>query len=215
MTASTTPPAVPGATSVYVVDDDPDLLESVSWLLDSIGVACTTLDSAIAFLDEYTGDHPALLILDVRMPRMSGTRLQEELNKRFPFVAIIFVSAHGDIKMSVRTMQLGAIDFLEKPYESQQLLEVVQAGIETARERFEEHRERAEIQARLDSLTPREKEILNLVVEGLPSQNIARRLGMSVKTVDVHRARIKQKTDAESINTLVRDVLRYRAVIGD
>ncbi len=101
---------------------------------------------------------------------MSGTRLQEELNKRFPFVAIIFVSAHGDIKMSVRTMQLGAIDFLEKPYESQQLLEVVQAGIETARERFEEHRERAEIQARLDSLTPREKEILNLVVEGCPAR---------------------------------------------
>lgn len=215
MTSPTPAPAGPGAAAVYVVDDDPELLESVSWLLDSIGVACTTLDSAIAFLDVYTGDHPALLILDVRMPRMSGTRLQEELNKRFPYVAIIFVSAHGDIKMSVRTMQLGAIDFLEKPYESQQLLEVVQAGIETARERFQEHRERTMIQSRLDSLTPREKEILHLVVEGLPSQNIARRLGMSVKTVDVHRARIKQKTDAESINTLVRDVLRYRAVIGD
>lgn len=206
--------AGPAEPVVYVVDDDPELLESVSWLLGSIGIDAVTIDSADAFLDSYSGDHPALLILDVRMPRMSGTRLQEILAEEVPHVAIIFVSAHGDIKLSVRTMQRGAIDFLEKPYEPQQMLEVVQSGIGTARERFFDHVQRLEVQRKVDSLTPREREILELVVEGLPSQNIARRLGMSVKTVDVHRARIKQKTDADSINTLVRDVLRYGATVG-
>ncbi|OYO19273.1 MULTISPECIES: response regulator transcription factor [Enemella] len=200
---------------VYVVDDDPELLESASWLLGSTGIEAMTCDSADEFLRTYDGSHPALLVLDVRMPRMSGTRLQEVLNEEIPHVAIIFVSAHGDIKMSVRSMQRGAIDFLEKPYEPQHLLEVVQSGIETARERFEDHLQRHDVQQKVDSLTPRERDILRLVVEGLPSQNIARRLGMSVKTVDVHRARIKQKTDAESINTLVRDVLRYGATIPE
>lgn len=200
-------------TRVYVVDDDQELLESVSWLLDSIGIGAVTFTSADDFLAHYRGDHPACLILDVRMPRMSGTKVQEILVERLPHVAIIFVSAHGDIKMSVRTMQRGAIDFLEKPYEPQHLLDVVQAGIVTAAERWTEHKQRAEVQDKLATLTPREREILSLVIEGLPSQNIARKLGMSVKTVDVHRARIKSKTDAESINTLVRDVLRYGATL--
>ncbi|OYO01353.1 response regulator transcription factor [Enemella evansiae] len=216
MTTSPEPDTVePGTPEpvVYVVDDDPELLESVSWLLESIGIDAVSIDSADAFLSRYSGDHPALVVLDVRMPRISGTRLQEILNEQLPHVAIIFVSAHGDIKMSVRTMQRGAIDFLEKPYEPQQMLEVVQAGIGTARERFLDHAQRRDVQQKVDSLTPREREILCLVVEGLPSQNIARRLGMSVKTVDVHRARIKQKTDADSINTLVRDILRYGAII--
>ncbi len=136
MTTSPEPDTVePGTPEpvVYVVDDDPELLESVSWLLESIGIDAVSIDSADAFLSRYSGDHPALVVLDVRMPRISGTRLQEILNEQLPHVAIIFVSAHGDIKMSVRTMQRGAIDFLEKPYEPQQMLEVVQAGIGTAR----------------------------------------------------------------------------------
>lgn len=209
MEVAVAPPA-----TVYVIDDDPGLVESVTWLLGSIGIEPVVYEAADTFLAEYTGDHPACLVLDVRMPRMSGTRLQEELNVFAPHVAIIFVSAHGDIKMSVRVMQQGAIHFLEKPYEPQQLLDVVQAGILTAQERFAEHTARRDIQSKVDALTPREREILKLVVEGLPSQNIARRLGMSVKTVDVHRARIKSKTDADSINTLVRDVLRYGAEIA-
>lgn len=144
---------------------------------------------------------------------MSGARLQAELNERAPHATIIFVSAHGDIKMSVTAMQEGALHFLEKPYEPQQLLDLVQEGIVVARERFVDHSTRLDVQHRVDSLTPREKEILRLVIEGLPSQNIARRLGMSVKTVDVHRARIKSKTGADSINTLIRDVLRYQATV--
>ena len=194
---------------VYVVDDDPELCESVDWLLASIDIKPTICHSADEFLAVYHGDHPACIILDVRMPQMSGTRLQEKLNDFASHVSIIFVSAHGDIRMSVTTLQAGALDFLEKPYDPQRLLDAVQAGVEKAKSRFHQSDAQKSIQAKVDSLTPREREILALVVEGLPSQNIARRLGMSVKTVDVHRARIKSKTDADSISTLVRDILRY------
>jgi RNA polymerase sigma factor (sigma-70 family) len=195
--------------AVYVVDDDPELCESVDWLLASIGIKPIICHSADRFLELYHGDHPACIVLDVRMPKISGTRLQEKLNEFAPHVAIIFVSAHGDIRMSVSTLQAGALDFLEKPYDPQRLLDAVQAGVEAAKVRFEQSDARQSIQTKVNSLTPREREILALVVEGLPSQNIARKLGMSVKTVDVHRARIKSKTDADSIGTLVRDILRY------
>ncbi|MFW0794847.1 response regulator [Gordonia sp. CPCC 205515] len=200
----TAPPA-----TVYVVDDDPELCESVDWLLGSIGIKPEICHSADEFLTAYDGSHPACIVLDVRMPQMSGTRLQERINEFAPHVAIIFVSAHGDIRMSVSTLQAGALDFLEKPYDPQRLLDTVQAGMEKATERFRAYQLKQTIQAKVSLLTPREREILALVVEGLPSQNIARKLGMSVKTVDVHRARIKSKTDADSISTLVRDVLRF------
>ncbi|WP_238422996.1 response regulator transcription factor [Gordonia sp. 'Campus'] len=195
--------------TVYVVDDDPELCESVDWLLGSIGISPRICHSADEFLSVYSGDEPACIVLDVRMPRMSGPRLQEKLNEFAPHVAIIFVSAHGDIRMSVSTLQAGAMDFLEKPYDPQRLLDAVQAGMEKAVERFRTHDSRRSVEAKVALLTPREREILALVVEGLPSQNIARRLDMSVKTVDVHRARIKSKTDADSISTLVRDILRF------
>lgn len=203
-----TPPA-----HVYVVDDDPELCESVDWLLGSIGIKPTICHSADQFLAVYDGGHAACVILDVRMPVMSGPRLQEKLNALAPHVAIVFVSAHGDIRLSVSTLQAGAMDFLEKPYDPQRLLEAVQKGVETAATRFAAYQQRQAIQQRVSSLTSREREILALVVEGLPSQNIARRLGMSVKTVDVHRARIKSKSDADSISTLVRDILRFDVTV--
>ncbi|WP_229704830.1 response regulator transcription factor [Williamsia phyllosphaerae] len=201
--------SAPQPATVYVVDDDPELCESVDWLLGSIGMSPTICHSADEFLSVYNGEHPACIVLDVRMPQMSGTRLQEKLNEFAPHVTIIFVSAHGDIRMSVSTLQAGALDFLEKPYAPQRLLEAVQRGVDLAGERFSAHTARATIASKVSLLTPRERQILSLVVEGLPSQNIARKLGMSVKTVDVHRARIKAKTDADSISTLVRDVLRF------
>lgn len=198
---------------VYVIDDDAAVCESVSWLLVSIGITPEVFHRADVFLEAYDGSHPACLVLDMRMPRMSGSQLQAELNLRAPHAVVIFVSAHGDIKMSVSAMQEGALHFLEKPYEPQQLLDLVQEGVVVAKERFLEHQVRQDVQDRVDSLTAREKEILRLVIEGLPSQNIARKLGMSVKTVDVHRTRIKSKTAAGSINTLTRDILRYDATV--
>ena len=195
--------------TVYVVDDDPALCDSVDWILESIGIRPVICHSADVFLDAYDGTHPACIVLDVRMPGMSGTRLQERINEFAPHVVIIFVSAHGDIRMSVSTLQKGAMDFLEKPYDPQRLLDAVQSGVERARTRFAEHAARVALREKLQGLTPRERQILALVVEGLPSQNIARKLGMSVKTVDVHRARIKSKTDSDSIGTFVRGLRRY------
>ncbi|MGA4692153.1 response regulator transcription factor [Rhodococcus sp. AB351] len=195
--------------TVYVVDDDRALCDSVDWILESIGIRPVICHSADVFLDAYDGTHPACIVLDVRMPGMSGTRLQERINEFAPHLVIIFVSAHGDIRMSVSTLQKGAMDFLEKPYDPQRLLDAVQSGVERARTRFAEHAARVALREKLQGLTPRERQILALVVEGLPSQNIARKLGMSVKTVDVHRARIKSKTDSDSIGTFVRDLLRY------
>jgi len=199
---------VPTAT-VYVVDDDPALCDSVDWILESIGIRPVICHSADAFLEVYDGTHPACIVLDVRMPGMSGTRLQERINEFAPHVVIIFVSAHGDIRMSVSTLQKGAMDFLEKPYDPQRLLDAVQSGADRAGTRFAEHASRVALREKIQGLTPRERQILALVVEGLPSQNIARKLGMSVKTVDVHRARIKSKTESDSIGTFVRDLLRY------
>lgn len=196
-------------TRVYVIDDDPELCESVGWLLDSATISCTICNSADQFLSQFDPDSPACLVLDVRMPRMSGTRLQERLNEIAPHVAIIFVSAHGDINMSVSTMKAGAQDFLEKPYDPQRLIDAVQLGVENAAQRYLIHFQARQLSEKVDLLTLREREVLVLVVEGLPSQTIARRLGMSVKTVDVHRTRIKTKTEADSVGTLVRDIVRY------
>lgn len=200
-------------TRVYVIDDDPELCESVDWLLDSAAISCTICHSADEFLERFDPDAPACLVLDVRMPRMSGTRLQERLNEIAPHVAIIFVSAHGDINMSVSTMKAGAQDFLEKPYDPQRLIDAVQLGVDNAAERYRTYAQARELSEKISLLTPREREVLVLVIEGLPSQTIARRLGMSVKTVDVHRTRIKTKTDADSIGTLVRDLLRYDVTV--
>lgn len=195
--------------AVYIVDDDPELCESVEWLLESAAISSIVCHSADAFLAQFDSNRPACLILDVRMPQMSGTRLQEKLNELAPHVCVIFVSAHGDIDMSVSTIKAGAQDFLEKPYDPQRLIDAVQVGVDRARERFKTYTKATSLKGKIQQLTRREFDVLKLVIEGLPSQNIGRQLGMSVKTVDVHRTRIRTKTDADSIGTLVRDILRY------
>ncbi|MGP9723910.1 response regulator transcription factor [Corynebacterium sp. AOP40-9SA-29] len=194
---------------VYIVDDDPDLCDSVAWLLDSACIESVVCHSAAEFLGRFDRTRPACMVLDVRMPEMSGPRLQEKLTDMAPYVSIIFVSAHGDIRMSVDTIKAGAQDFLEKPYDPQKLLDAVQLGVENAQGNFEHYRRKADVARKVEMLTPREREVIAMVVEGLPSKSIGRRLGMSVKTVDVHRTRIKTKTGAESIGTFVRDILRY------
>ena len=194
---------------VYIVDDDPELCDSVDWLLGSAGIDSVVCHSAQEFLQAFVPERPACLVLDVRMPVMSGPRLQDRLNEIAPHTVIIFVSAHGDIRMSVDTMKAGAQDFLEKPYDPQKLLDAVQLGIESAAQRFLDYSMAEEVAHKITLLTPREREVLALVVEGLSSQTIGRRLGMSVKTVDVHRTRIKSKTGSDSVGTFVRDILRY------
>ncbi|WP_311215391.1 MULTISPECIES: response regulator [unclassified Arthrobacter] len=198
---------------VYIVDDDQELCTSLAWLLDSVNIKSRIFNDVASFLAEYDATLPACLILDVRMPRTGGFQLQETLNQMSSPIPIIFVSAHGDIRMSVKALRQGATNFLEKPYDPQHMLDVVQETLELAQGRFEEHRGRKGIEQRIAGLTPREREILALVIDGLPSQNIARKLGTSVKTVDVHRTRIKAKTGADSIATLVRDILQHDITI--
>ncbi|QCO97948.1 response regulator transcription factor [Arthrobacter sp. 24S4-2] len=198
---------------VYIVDDDQELCASLSWLLESVNIKSRIYNDVATFLAEYDPELPACLVLDVRMPRTGGFQLQETLNQLSSPIPIIFVSAHGDIRMSVKALRQGAMNFLEKPYDPQHMLDVVQETLELAQERFEADRGRREIKKRIASLTPREREILALVIDGLPSQNIARKLGTSVKTIDVHRTRIKAKTGADSIATLVRDILQHQVPV--
>ncbi|MGW4912561.1 response regulator transcription factor [Streptomyces sp. NPDC004270] len=196
---------------VYIVDDDEELSESLAWLLESVGIRSERFRDARTFLRSYDRTRPACLVLDVRMPELSGFGVQDLLNETGSPLPVVFVSAHGDIRMSVRAMQNGAVDFLEKPYDPQHLLDVVQNAQRTARERFAHEAQQSRLRAKLDTLTGREREVLALSVEGASNKQIAGRLGISAKTVDVHRARIREKTGAESVPALVLDVLRLDA----
>ncbi|WP_443228246.1 response regulator transcription factor [Streptomyces sp. 2A115] len=193
---------------VYIVDDDQELCRSLAWLLESVKIRSLCFTDVRTFLDSYDHGQPACMVLDVRMPQVGGFQLQEILNRAGSAIPVIFVSAHGDIRMSVRALQNGAVDFLEKPYDPQHMLDVVQQALRTAQDRFARAARQQALQTRLGSLSPREREILRLVIDGIPSKNIATRLGISTKTVDVHRTHIREKTRAESMATLVRDVLQ-------
>ncbi|GAA3838923.1 response regulator transcription factor [Streptomyces phyllanthi] len=194
---------------VYIIDDDRELCTSLAWLLESVRIQSVCFTDVGSFLESYDPDRPACMVLDVRMPEVGGFQLQEILNRAGSAIPVVFVSAHGDIRMSVRALQNGAVDFLEKPYDPQHMVEVVQQALRTAQERFTQASRKRVLLARLSQLSPRELEILRMVIDGVPSKNIATRLGISVKTVDVHRTRIREKADAESMATLVRDVLQH------
>jgi FixJ family two-component response regulator len=198
---------------VHIVDDDEDVRQSLVFLFESVGVRAIAYPDASAYLTELDPDEPAVVIVDVRMPGLSGFQLQEKLIQLDYPAPLVFCSAHGDIPMSVRAVTQGAVDFLEKPYQPQAVLEVVQAQLPEACRRFADHARRRNVLRRLETLTQREREVLRLVIDGLPSQIVARKLGTSVKTIDVHRARIKAKTDSDSLGTLVRDILFYRVTV--
>ncbi|MFL9886335.1 response regulator [Paraburkholderia agricolaris] len=192
---------------VYIVDDDNGMRTSLAWLLESVGVKSAGFANASEFLSAFDPGVPACLVLDVRMPQQSGFDVQAELNRQGATLPIIFVSGHGDIPMSVRALQNGAIDFVEKPYNSQQMLDRVQRALKLAESRHAADQKQRELRKRLESLTAREKEVLRGVIDGKGSKRIASDLSISVKTVDVHRASIKDKLGAASIAMLVRDVM--------
>ncbi|MFF3492007.1 response regulator transcription factor [Streptomyces sp. NPDC002795] len=198
----------PAADLVYVLDDDEQLCLSLAWLLESVHIRTEWFTDADAFLDAFDPDRPACLVLDVRMPGIGGFRVQELLNARGAALPIVFVSAHGDIPMSVRALQAGAVDFLEKPYDPQRLLDILQNALRVAGERYALRAEQRSLSERITHLSPREREILRQVVEGVPSKVIARQLGISLKTVDAHRARIREKTDADTLGALIGDMMR-------
>ncbi|CAE6715698.1 Response regulator protein TodT [Paraburkholderia domus] len=192
---------------VYIVDDDNGMRTSLAWLLESVSVKSAGFANASEFLNAFDPGVPACLVLDVRMPEQSGFDVQAELNRQGATLPIIFVSGHGDIPMSVRALQNGAIDFVEKPYNSQQMLDRVQRALKLAAQRHAANQKQRDLKKRLESLTAREKEVLRGVIDGNGSKRIASDLSISVKTVDVHRASIKDKLGAASIAMLVRDVM--------
>lgn len=192
---------------VYIVDDDKDLRTSLAWLLESVSIQAQCFAGAEEFLAHYDPNLAACLVLDVRMPETSGFQLQAMLNERGAALPIIFVSAHGDIPMSVQAMKNGALDFVEKPYNPQQMLERIQAAMKAAVQVQAGAEQKRQLQQRLDLLTGREREVLGMVIDGKASKVIARELNISVKTVDVHRTKIKEKMGVSSIALLVREVL--------
>ena len=192
---------------VFVVDDDEAVRNSLRLLLKSVGLAAAALPTAQEFLTTYRPDQPGCLILDVRMPGMSGIELQQQLNLRGAVIPVIFISGHGDIPMAVEAMQQGAFDFLQKPFRDQDLIDRIQRALAKDQTYRAELKERARIHERLASLTPREREVLTLVTRGKPNKVMAGDLGVSQRTVEIHRARVMEKMGAASLAQLVRMVM--------
>jgi FixJ family two-component response regulator len=195
------------APTVFIVDDDDAVRGALRLLLKSVGLAATTLSSAQDFLATYDPQQPGCLILDVRMPGMSGLELQQQLNLRGAIIPVIFITGHGDIPMAVDAMQQGAFDFLQKPFRDQDLIDRIQRALAKDQTGRAELRERARIKQRLETLTAREREVLELVTSGKPNKIMAADLGVSQRTVEIHRARVMEKMGASSLAQLVRMVL--------
>jgi FixJ family two-component response regulator len=189
---------------VYVVDDDESVRTSLARLLESNGLQCEAFPSADEFLSCTHGSGPACLVLDLCLPGLDGLALQEEMRARKLAIPIVFITGHGDIPTSVRAMKAGAVDFLSKPFGENSLLDAVNVAIARDRQESERRRDAAEIEARIGALTPRESEVMRLVIQGKLNKQIADELGTSIKTVKVHRGRVMRKMQATSVAELVR-----------
>jgi two-component system response regulator FixJ len=194
--------------TVFVVDDDEAVRQAMVLLLDSVGLKVETYASAEGFLEGYQASRPGCLVLDVRMPGTSGLVLQEMLAARGIDIPIIFITGHGDVPTSVRAMKAHALDYLEKPFNDQDLLDRINEAIERDATTRGDRAETAEIAARIGSLTRREREIMQLLVDGKSSKAMAMELNISEKTVQVHRARVMEKMQATSVAALVRMALK-------
>jgi FixJ family two-component response regulator len=189
---------------VFVVDDDESVRDAVKRLIGSVGLRVETFGSTREFLDGKRPQAPACLVLDVRLPDVSGLELQRDLAAANVQIPIVFITGHADIPMSVRAMKAGAVEFLTKPFRGQELLDAIQEAIAKDRVAWNERAEMAELRARYDSLTPREKEVLKLVASGLLNKQIGAELGTSELTIKTHRGRVMEKMQADSLADLVK-----------
>lgn len=189
---------------VYVVDDDPALRESLSWLIETVSLEVEAFGSANAFLEHYSPGRPACLVLDVRLPGLGGLDLQEMLVDRKDPLPILLITGHADVAMAVRAMKLGAVDFIQKPFNDQVLLDKIQKSVALHRRRLERHALSTDIDERIRRLSPREAHVMERVVVGKSNRFIAAELGLSSKTIEVHRAHVMQKMKAKSLPELVR-----------
>lgn len=190
--------------AVYIVDDDEAVRDSLDLLMQSVGLNAKCFASAQTFLDAYDASKPGCLILDVRMPEMSGLDLQRVLNEKQIQIPIIIITGHGDVPIAVRAMKAGAMDVLEKPFNDQNLLDAITKAITKSSEAFEDQFSRDKFKQRAGHLSPREREIMDLLILGNGSKAIAAQLGISSKTVDVHRIHIMEKMEVKSVVELAR-----------
>lgn len=190
--------------TVFIVDDDASVCKALKRLIQSMGFKVIVFDSAKNFLEHGSHERPACLVLDVRMPGMSGIELQEQLRNAGVSIPIIFITGHANVSMTVEAMKAGALDFIEKPFDDQKLINAINQAIKKDKRLVSEFAVQKKLQQRVNSLTPREHEVFVLVVDGMLNKQIAFDLGMSEKTVKVHRARVMQKMKARSLADLVR-----------
>jgi FixJ family two-component response regulator len=195
---------------VFVVDDDNGVRSSIRMLLKSIGITATPMASAQEFLAAFDPAQPGCLVLDIRMPAMSGMELQQQLNLLGATIPVIFITGHGDVPMAVEAMQHGAFDFLQKPFRDQDLIDRVQKALARDRDMRAKLGKHDQIRQCLDSLTPREKEVLQLLTQGKQNKVMAGELGLSQRTVEIHRAHVMEKMGASSVAQLVRMVIDAR-----
>ncbi len=196
--------------TVCIVDDDEAVRDSLAILCRSVGLTTQTYASALAYLEAHDPDRTGCLVLDVRMPGMSGLQLQKRLEELGSPPPIIFITGHGDVPMAVGAIQRGAVDFIQKPFRDQDLLDRIQQALELDVERRRELHERRELESRLERLTAREREVLDLVVAGHPNKVVAGKLGLSQRTVEIHRSHVMEKMEVESLAELVRFVTELR-----
>jgi len=203
-----------GQSTVFVVDDDASIRDALKSLFGSVGLQAQAFASAPEFLQAKLPDTPSCLVLDVRLPGLSGLDFQAELAKANIQLPIIFITGHGDIPMTVRAMKAGAVEFLTKPFRDQELLDAVQLGLDRDRARRNSDKAVSSVRARFDSLTPREQEVIGLVTSGLMNKQIAAEIGVTEVTVKVHRGHVMRKMGAKSLAELVRmaDALGIRRV---
>jgi FixJ family two-component response regulator len=198
------------APTVFIVDDDAPVRDALRLLLRTVGYVVEAFPSAHDFLNAYRDDRPGCLILDVRMPGMSGLELQERLNERKSIIPIIFITGHGDVPMAVEALQAGALDFLQKPFRDQELIDRIGKALEKDAGNRRDLLEVQGIAGRFAELTPRERSVMELVAQGKANKVIAGDLQISQRTVEIHRARVMEKTHATSLAHLVRMVLRLK-----
>jgi len=193
--------------NVYVVDDDQAVRDSLRWLIESVGLHVKTFSNGQELLENFNESEISCLVLDVRMPGISGLDLQQRLKNMNAKIPVIIVTGHADVPMAIQAMKAGAFDFIEKPYSDQLLLERIQCAIEQDDCFKQQQAVNNEINERIDSLTPREREVMGLVVGGHSNKSIAKELGVSIKTVEVHRGNLMTKMKAQSLSELVRLVM--------